>query len=53
MKVKVIESFRDKYTKEIYEIGRILTVTNERYEEIKKYVELFEERVKKSTRRKG
>lgn len=34
MKVKVIKKFIDKYTKEVYEIGQIIEVTNERYEEI-------------------
>ena len=53
VKVKVKERFRDKYTLEIYEINKILEVSEERYEEIKKYVILFEERAKKSARRKG
>lgn len=34
MKAKVIKKFIDKYTKEVYEIGQIIEVTNERYEEI-------------------
>ncbi len=34
MKVKVLHKFRDKYTKQIYDKGRIIEVTNERYEEI-------------------
>lgn len=34
MKVKVIKKFIDKNTKEVYEIGQIIEVTNERYEEI-------------------
>lgn len=34
MKVKVIKKFIDKYTKEVYEIGQIIEVANERYEEI-------------------
>ena len=53
IKVKVINQFVDKYTNELYEINQILEVTEERYNEIKKYVELFEEIVKKSDRRKG
>lgn len=53
IKVKVINRFVDKYTNELYEINQILEVTEERYNEIKKYVELFEEIVKKSDRRKG
>ena len=39
MKVKVIERFVDKNTKEFYKIDQILEVTKDRYEEIKKYVE--------------
>ena len=34
MNVKVLRKFRDKYTKEVYEKGDIIEVTNERYEEI-------------------
>lgn len=34
MKVKVIKKFIDKYTKEVYEIGQIIEVAHERYEEI-------------------
>lgn len=34
MRVKVLKRFKDKYTKKIYEIGEIIEVTNERYEEI-------------------
>ncbi len=34
LKVKVIKKFIDKYTKEVYEIGQIIDVANERYEEI-------------------
>ena len=34
MKVKVLRSFRDKYTKQVYDKGQIIEVTNERYEEI-------------------
>lgn len=34
MKVKVLRRFRDKYTKKIYEKGKIIEVTKERYEEI-------------------
>lgn len=53
MKVKVVTKFRDKYTKEVYEVNKILTVSQERYDEIKQWVKLFEETVKKSDRRKG
>ena len=34
MKVKVLRRFRDKYTKQVYDKGQIIEVTNERYEEI-------------------
>lgn len=34
MKVRVLRRFRDKYTKKLYKKGRIIEVTNERYEEI-------------------
>ena len=34
MKVKVLRRFKDKYTKKICEVGEIIEVTNERYEEI-------------------
>ena len=34
MKVKVLRKFRDKYTKQIYDKGQIIEVSNERYEEI-------------------
>ncbi len=53
VQVKVIKEFRDKYTLEIYGVNKILNVSEERYNEIKNYVKLFEERAKKSTRRKG
>lgn len=58
MRVRVIERFNDKNTKEFYKLNRELEVSKERYEEIKKYVEIikedtFEERVQKSARRKG
>lgn len=58
MKVRVIERFNDKNTKEFYKLNQEIEVSKERYEEIKKYVEIikedtFEERVQKSARRKG
>lgn len=34
MKVKVLRRFKDKYTKQVYDKGRIIEVANERYEEI-------------------
>lgn len=41
IKVKVISVFRDKDTKEIYELNKELNVSKERYEEIKEYVEII------------
>lgn len=49
MKVKVKEVFRDKYTNEVYKLNKELEVTNERYEEIKQYVE----KVKKNDKKKA
>lgn len=34
MKVEVIKTFRDKHTKDLHEKGKILKISNERYEEI-------------------
>ena len=34
MKARVVKKFVDKYTKQIYEIGQIIDITHERYEEI-------------------
>lgn len=34
MKVKVLEKFRDKYTKRIHKVNDVLEVTEERYKEI-------------------
>ena len=34
MKVKVIEEFKDKYTKKIYTPGDIIEVTKKRHDEI-------------------
>lgn len=34
MKIKVINSFRDKNTKEIHQVGEVLEVSNERGAEI-------------------
>ena len=49
MKVKVKEVFRDKYTNEVYKLNKELEVTNERYQEIKQYVE----KVKKNDKKKA
>lgn len=42
MKVKVIEDFRDKYTNEIHTKNKKIEVTEERYKELKGYVEKIE-----------
>ncbi|MGB4007566.1 MAG: hypothetical protein WBL79_03110 [Bacillota bacterium] len=34
MKAKVLEAFRDKHTKENYEVDQVITVTKERFEEM-------------------
>lgn len=42
MKVKVIETFRDKYTNKVYKINDEIEITEERFKEINeeyKYVE--------------
>lgn len=43
MKVKVIKPFQDKYTKEYYEITKILEITEDRYKEILMVDKLVEE----------
>ena len=60
MKVKVLKTFQDKYTGEIYKAGETITVSKERFEEIltvDKLVEeaaeeVAEEQPKKSGRKK-
>lgn len=42
MKVKVITKFKDKYTKLWHEVNDEFTVTEERYEEIKRFVQKLE-----------
>lgn len=36
MKIRVLKPFKDKHTKEIYEVGQEVEVTEERYAEIKR-----------------
>ncbi|MDO5361976.1 MAG: hypothetical protein Q4F03_04920 [Eubacteriales bacterium] len=49
MKVKVIESFIDIHTGDVYPVGKLIDVTKERYSEIlynsgnKKYIEIIHE----------
>ena len=42
MKVKVITKFKDKYTKLWHKVNDEFTVTEERYEEIKRFVQKLE-----------
>ena len=53
MKCIVIKRFNDKNTREFYKLNQVIEVSEERYKEIKQFVNLFEETVKKSDRRKG
>lgn len=34
MKAKVVQKFRDKHTKEVYEPGQVLEVTKKRFDEM-------------------
>ena len=43
MKAKVIKEFRDKHTGEIYKVGKTLTISEERYNEILTVGELVKE----------
>lgn len=46
MKYKVIVKFKDKHTKEVYEVGTILELSKKRVNEILKvgkFIELYEE----------
>lgn len=43
MKAKVLKSFRDKHSGEIYKAGKILTVSQKRFEEILTVGPLVEE----------
>ena len=56
MKVKVLKSFKDKYTGKIYKEGETITVSKERSEEIltvdKLVEEVVEETPKKPVRKK-
>jgi hypothetical protein len=49
MKVKVLKKFIDKYSGEIHKEGKILTVSEERFEEILKVDKLIEEVTEKTT----
>lgn len=43
MKAKVLSRYRDKNTKEIQEVGSIITVTKKRFEEINADMKRLEE----------
>ena len=43
MKAKVIHEFVDKYTNELYAVGQEITVTKDRYEEIRRVGDFVEE----------
>lgn len=47
MKVIVKDKFRDKYTDEVYEVGKELTVDEKRFKEIEKYVEKVQSKKEK------
>ncbi len=52
MKVKVLKSFRDKYTKEIVKEGATLTISKERFEEIKSVDETLVTKVEEKKAKK-
>lgn len=43
MKAKVIKAFRDKHTGEFYKVGKTLTISKERFDEILTVGKLVEE----------
>lgn len=43
MKAKVIKAFRDKHTGELYKVGKTLTISKERFDEILTVGKLVEE----------
>lgn len=54
MKVKVIEIFRDKYTKKVYTLNDKIEITEERFKEINqkhKYVEKIVENKKENKKK--
>lgn len=53
MRAKVRETFRDKHTKEIYEKGKTITITRERFDEVSEALPGFLEEVlpKKKSRK--
>jgi len=56
MKVKVIEKFKDKHTKKIHKVGDVLTISQERHDEILtvgKFVEEIKEEPKAASPKKA
>lgn len=51
-KYVVVKRFNDRITKVFHKIGEVIEVNEQRYQEIKDYVDPYEETVKKSERRK-
>lgn len=47
MKVKVIKKFKDKNTHDIHEVGELLTISKDRYNEILAVGDFVEEIVEK------
>lgn len=52
MKAKVLQKFKDKYTGEVHNVGKILTVSKERFAEILSVAPLVEECEKEKTAKK-
>lgn len=54
MKVKAVQKFRDKYTKDVYEPGQVLEVTKKRFEEMNSTKHgVFVEEIKEEPKTKG
>ncbi len=54
MKVKVVIRFKDKYTHSWHVVGETLTVSEERYKEIERFVKLLtDEPIKKVSSKKN
>ena len=52
MKVKVVVKFKDKYTSSWHNVDEILTVSEERYKEIERFVKIkIEEKTKGSSKK--
>lgn len=52
MKVKVIKRFKDKHTGEVYPVGKILTISEDRFAEILTVGKLVEEIKEKKAAKK-